>query len=266
MSDISAIYCNDFKKVLDMLNFKYHHYYDRKDVEFIIDSCIKNPHYVKKIGTRRLFDLCESLITNEKFAYFKDLIIKIVSLDPEMFYLRDSTNYNLFMMALDYYHSIDPKDFIDFIKSLKKLLDDYRMDRLVNHQELRLLDFDVENVLSRSTIPKGKEHEFDNDIVTILSLAISTGDMEIVELFIFMGCHKIKHDDQDEPPEACILTKNVIEGCLENYDFDEVMIDNFGKKIKILLCLELFKKVGFYGITECLGADLSEYMMENNEE
>ena len=262
MIDISTSYWSDFKKVDDVLKCD-GYYYVRSDIEFIIDSCIKNPDYVKKIGTRRLFDLCESLITNGEFADFKDLILKIVSLDPEMFYLGDCTNYNLFMMALDYYHSIHLKDLIDFINSLKKLLDDYRMDRLFNHQELRLLDWDVENVVSITTIPKGKEDEYDDDRVTIPSLAISTGDMKVVETCFFMDCHKIRHDDDDEPPEACILTKKVIEACLENYDFDEVTIDNFGMKMKILLCLELFEEIGFYGITECLGADLAEYMMED---
>jgi hypothetical protein len=263
MNDIHVISSSDFEKVLNMLNCNDYYYYDRPEIEFIIDSCKKNPEYVKKIGTSLLFNLCESLITNGEFADFKDLILKIVSLDPEMFYLGDCTKYNLFMMALDNYYNIDKKDLIDFIESLKKLLYDYRTDRLVNHQELRLLDWNVENAVSTTTIPKGKEDEFDDDRQTVLSLAISTGDMEVVDTCFFMGSHKIMPDDDDEPPEVCILTKNVIEECLENYDFDEVTIDNFGMKMKIFLCLELFKTVGFYGITECLGADLSEYMMED---
>ena len=234
MNDIPVSSSSDFEEVLKMLNCN-DYYYDRSEIEFIIDSCKKNPEYVKKIGTSLLFNLCESLITNGEFADFKDLILKIVSLDPEMFYLGDCTKYNLFIMALDNYYNIDKKDLIDFIESLKKLLYDYRTDRLVNHQELRLLDWNVENAVSTTTIPKGKEDEFYEDRVTILSLAISTGDMEVVDTCFFMGSHKIMPDDDDEPPEVCILTKNVIEECLENYDFDEVTIDNFGMKMKIFL-------------------------------
>jgi hypothetical protein len=155
--------------------------YDVSHVSFIVESCIANPDLTRKIGTRRLFDLCESLITNERFSEFQDLILRIVSLDPEMFYLGDCTGYNLFMMALDYSYTIDSKDLIEFIKSLERLLYNYRVDRLVNHQDLRIIGWDVENTVSKTMIPAGEEEEHDNDQKTPLSLALETNSAEIVE-------------------------------------------------------------------------------------
>lgn len=254
---------SDFNQVMDILNKK-NDLYEISEVNFIIDSCVNNPDFVKMIGTQRIFDLCDSLITNGRFSEFKDLILKIVSLDPEIFYLVDTIGYNIFMMALEYTFNIEECHFIEFLKSLIKLLNDYRLDRLENHQELRLFNWDIENSVSNPTITMGEKDEYpdDDDRRTILALAIETGNFSIVETCFFMGCHKIMPDDEDEPLEACILAKNLIETCLDNQDFDPVMIDNFGMKINILLCIQLFKEHGIGGdFIASLGADLVEFIM-----
>ena len=256
----------DFDKVFLMSAYeeiiKNNHTVTIEQVESFIDICSSNMSYLKDLG---LFDLCEDLMVNERFGDFSDCVLKIVALNPEILYEVGTTGYNLFMLALDYYHTIYANKLIGFLEELNRLMPAHKKMKLLNFQELTLIDNDVLNSVSGSDIPEGEEDEYDDDRRTILSLALETKNLEIVETCIFMGCHKIGPDDSNEPLEFFELIEAIIPEYHQYGIFREdhkIYIENFENKFKILLAIGLSAEIGMISIFFGIAEDLKEYMMD----
>ena len=220
-----------------------------------IDLCSNNVENKKHIGCYRFFSLCEIFIKSGRFWLFKDYIIKIVSLDPKILFCHDCSEYNLFMIALEHHFNIEDIHLIEFLKSLEKILNDFRKTRLLYHQELFIGGWDIENDISNTYD--------EEDCKTLFGLALETGNFKLIEFCFFMGCWKIDSYD-DESRETCGLFKELLHKYLKDNDInknDVIIIDNFGNKLKILLVLELLGKNGIY-YDVMFPSDLKDFLIE----
>jgi hypothetical protein len=141
----------------------------------------------------------------------------------------------------------------------------HKETKLLNFQELTLIDHDVLNSVSGSDIQEGQEDEYDDDRQTILSLALETKNLEIIESCLFMGCHKIHPDDSDKSPEFFELIEAIIPEYHQYGIFredHEIYIENFENKFKILLAIGLSAEIGMISIFFGIAEDLKEYMMD----
>jgi hypothetical protein len=238
---------------------KNNHIITVEQVKSFIQMCYSNMSYIKGLG---LFNLCEDLIVNDRFGEFYDCVLQIVALNPEILYEVGITEYNLFMTALDYYYKISPKKLIAFLNELNRMM-------VTGCRELRLGYWDVLNAVSGSDIPIGEEYKHYDDRKTILILAFETKNFEVIETCILMGCYRIYPDDNNEPLEFFDLIETIISKYCEYSVYsedDDIYIDNFENKFKILLAIGYFEEIGMNSIFFGIAEDLNEYMMESLEE
>jgi hypothetical protein len=225
----------------------------------LVELCLENNSFVEYLGPDRLFYLCHLLIVLGRFLIFKELIINIVSVCPEIIFSTDELGNNLFMIALDNYIFIKD-DIYAFIKNLHTILNNYRRKMLLEDQYLPIFDWDIEN--TASTIPEGEDEDEYDERNTILNLAFKTGFVELIEFCIYIGCWKISHDDK-EPYDSIELFDRLL--YKYNDGNEDCVIHNFRNKLKILVSITLLNHDGINCDISTF-ADLAEYMMEDDDD